>query len=74
MAGCGALHGSAKGVAGWPVSAWQTISVAGPLAIVAGSCSTIAMLLEHDAEPFLAGQGVRWLGVDAAGRMRGSAA
>ena len=59
---------------GWPVSAWQSISVAGPLAVVAGSCSTIAMLLEHDAEPFLAGQGVRWLGVDGEGRVRGSAA
>jgi thiamine biosynthesis lipoprotein len=58
---------------GWPVSAWQSISVASPLAVVAGSCSTIAMLLEAGAATFLADQGVRWLGVDAAGRVHGNA-
>ena len=30
---------------GWPVSHWQSVSVVAPLAIVAGSCATIAMLL-----------------------------
>jgi thiamine biosynthesis lipoprotein len=58
---------------GWPVAGWQSISVAAPLAIVAGSCSTIAMLLEAEAATFLADQQVRWLGVDAAGRVHGNA-
>ena len=47
--------------------AWQSMSVAAPLAVVAGSCSTIAMLLEDGAVPFLEAQGVAWLGVDARG-------
>jgi FAD:protein FMN transferase len=58
---------------GMPVSAWQSISVVGPLAIVAGSCSTIAMLLEDGAVEFLAAQRVHWLGVDAAGALHGPA-
>ena len=57
---------------GMPVSAWQSISVAAPLAVVAGSCSTIAMLLEEAAMTFLATQGVAWLGVDARGELRGT--
>jgi FAD:protein FMN transferase len=56
---------------GMPVSTWQSMSVAAPLAVVAGSCSTIAMLLEEDAVAFLDTQGVAWLGVDAQGRMQG---
>ena len=56
---------------GMPVNAWQAISVAAPLAVVAGSCSTIAMLLESEAAAFLESQGVAWLGVDANGNMHG---
>jgi thiamine biosynthesis lipoprotein len=59
---------------GMPVSTWQSISVAAPLAVVAGSCSTIAMLLEMRAAAFLDGQGVAWLGVDAQGRLHGKLA
>ena len=59
---------------GMPVRAWQSMSVAAPLAVVAGSCSTIAMLLEEGAIPFLEAQGVAWLGVDARGALRGTLA
>jgi thiamine biosynthesis lipoprotein len=59
---------------GWPVQAWQAISVVAPLAIVAGSCATIAMLLEERAEAFLGEQAVAWLGVDAAGGLHGTLA
>ena len=55
---------------GMPVTHWQSVSVAAPLCVVAGSCATIAMLLGEKAEPFLAAQGVRWLGVDGAGALR----
>ncbi len=57
---------------GWPVRAWQSISVVAPLAVVAGSVATIAMLLADDAPDFLASQGLPWLGVDAAGEVRGT--
>jgi len=54
---------------GWPVVAWQSVSVVAPLAVAAGACATIAML--NDVEPgldFLRRQGVRYLAVDAAGQ------
>lgn len=57
---------------GTPVSAWQSMSVAAPLAVVAGSFSTIAMLLEAGAVAFLEEQGVAWLGVDARGELCGT--
>ena len=57
---------------GWPVRAWQSISVVAPLAVVAGSVATIAMLLADDAQDFLASQRLPWLGVDAAGEVRGT--
>ena len=57
---------------GWPVRAWQSISVVAPLAVVAGSVATIAMLLADDAPDFLASQGLPWLGVDAAGEVCGT--
>jgi len=54
---------------GWPVTAWQSVSVVAPLAVAAGACATIAMLHDFDgALVFLRGQGVRYLAVDAAGR------
>ncbi len=43
---------------GDPVAAWQSVSVIAPLCVVAGSCATIAMLLEADAESFLAREGL----------------
>ncbi len=48
---------------GMPVAHWQSISVVSPLCVVAGSCATIAMLLEGDGQSFLETQGVQWLGV-----------
>jgi thiamine biosynthesis lipoprotein len=58
---------------GWPVTAWQSVSVVAPLAVAAGACATIAML--HDVEAglgFLQAQGVRYLAIDAAGRRHAS--
>jgi thiamine biosynthesis lipoprotein len=59
---------------GWPVRHWQSVSVLAPLAVVAGSCATIAMLLRERAPGFLAEQGVAWLGVDGAGALQGTLA
>jgi thiamine biosynthesis lipoprotein len=58
---------------GWPVSYWQSVSVVAPLAIVAGSCATIAMLLGAAAPAFLDAQAVRWMGIAADGQPRGNA-
>ncbi len=52
---------------GVPVTYWQSVSVVAPLCVVAGSCATIAMLLQADAAAFLDAQGVQWLGVRADG-------
>jgi FAD:protein FMN transferase len=57
---------------GWPVRHWQSISVAAPLCIVAGSCSTIAMLLESAGEAFLASQGADYLAIAADGALTGT--
>ena len=57
-----------------PVAYWRAVSVVAPLAIVAGSLATIAMLLEARAEAFLTAQDAAWLAVDAAGAIRGSPA
>jgi len=59
---------------GWPVEAWQSISVRAPLAIVAGSLATIAVLHGDEAGSFLATQGAAWLGVDARGGLHGTLA
>jgi FAD:protein FMN transferase len=54
---------------GWPVDAWQSVSVVAPLAVAAGACATIAMLHPLDeALAFLQAQGVRYLAIDAGGR------
>jgi thiamine biosynthesis lipoprotein len=55
---------------GQPVTRWRSISVLAHLCVVAGSCATIAMLLEDEAEDFLAREGVAYLAVDAAGVLR----
>ena len=57
-----------------PVTYWRAVSVVAPLAIVAGSLATIAMLLEARAETFLTAQDAAWLAVDATGAVRGSPA
>jgi thiamine biosynthesis lipoprotein len=54
---------------GWPVGAWQSVSVVAPLAIAAGACATLTMLQPVDEGlGFLAAQGVRYLAIDAGGR------
>jgi FAD:protein FMN transferase len=53
---------------GWPVSHWRSVSVAAPLAVLAGACATVAMLKPVDvAISFLHGQRVRYLAIDAGG-------
>ena len=58
---------------GRPVTHWQSASVVAPLAILAGSYATIAMLQGPDAERFLIAQRVRYLLVAADGAVVGSA-
>jgi thiamine biosynthesis lipoprotein len=58
---------------GMPVAHWQSVSVIGSLCVVAGSCATIAMLLEARAPAFLANQDVTWLAVAADGTLHGNA-
>jgi thiamine biosynthesis lipoprotein len=54
---------------GWPVSHWQSVSVAGPTCLAAGALTTIAMLKREQAHEFLRGQGVGFLSIDANGRI-----
>jgi thiamine biosynthesis lipoprotein len=58
---------------GMPVAHWQSVTVIDPLCVVAGSCATIAMLLEAQAPAFLAAQDVAWLAVAADGSLHGNA-
>jgi thiamine biosynthesis lipoprotein len=54
---------------GWPVDAWQSVSVVAPLAVAAGACATVAMLHSvTDGLDFLQSQGVRYLAIDREGR------
>ncbi|MCU6434033.1 FAD:protein FMN transferase [Undibacterium sp. Jales W-56] len=55
---------------GMPVTHWRSISVLGPLAIVAGSCATIAMLKQEDGVAFLENSGMGYLAVDHQGNIR----
>jgi len=59
---------------GMPVAYWQSISVVAPLCIVAGSCSTMAMLMEDAGEAFLEQQGLSYVAVAPDGALRGPAA
>jgi FAD:protein FMN transferase len=59
---------------GMPVAHWRSVSVVAPLAIVAGSLATIAMLMEARGEAFLAAQDVAYLAIDASGAVKRSAA
>ena len=52
---------------GMPVSHWRSVSVLAPLAVLAGSVSTIAMLKAADGLSFLAHSGLSYFAVDAAG-------
>ncbi len=54
---------------GWPVSAWQSVSVTSIACIAAGALTTIAMLEGDGALDFLAAQGAAYLAVDASGQL-----
>jgi thiamine biosynthesis lipoprotein len=47
------------------------VSVVAPLCVVAGSCATVAMLLEEAGEAFLREQGFRYLAVARDGSVHG---
>jgi thiamine biosynthesis lipoprotein len=49
---------------GMPVSHWRSVSVLAPLAIAAGSCTTIAMLKEKDGLAFLNETGFPYFAID----------
>jgi thiamine biosynthesis lipoprotein len=59
---------------GWPVRRLASVSVCGPLCVVAGSASTIAMLKEDAGPPWLAELGVLHYWMDVDGRSGGSCA
>lgn len=52
---------------GYPASYWQSVSVLGPNTLIAGSFSTIAMLMEEKALEFLHTSGLSFLAVDQEG-------
>jgi thiamine biosynthesis lipoprotein len=54
---------------GMPVNGWRSISVLAPLAVAAGSYSTIAMLKGADALPFLDDAKLGYLAIDQHGDM-----
>jgi thiamine biosynthesis lipoprotein len=56
---------------GMPVRHWQSVTVIAPLAVAAGSCTTIAMLLAGRARRFLEEQDVPWLAIGPDGRGHG---
>jgi len=57
---------------GWPASHLASVTVIADLCVVAGSASTIAMLMEKNGPAWLARQGVRHLWIDTEGRAGGS--
>ena len=59
-------------MSGRPASYWQSVSVAAPVCVFAGSCATIAMLLEGAAEVFLQDQIVPYLAIDMRGGLHGA--
>jgi len=54
---------------GWPVSFWRSITVLAPLATTAGSCATIAMLLEKQGVTYLKKSGFNYLAIDQNGKL-----
>ena len=55
---------------GWPVEYWRSVSVLAPLAVAAGSMTTIAMLMQGAGAAWLDAAGVAWLGVGPDGVLR----
>jgi thiamine biosynthesis lipoprotein len=54
---------------GYPVMHWASVTVLAPMAIVAGSYSTIAMLKQEAAPEFLRESRMSWLCIDREGRI-----
>ena len=54
---------------GYPVTYWRSVTVVAPLAITAGSYSTITMLKEADGLAFLEDSGMGYLAVDQLGKL-----
>jgi thiamine biosynthesis lipoprotein len=54
---------------GFPVTFWRSVTVLAPLATTAGSCTTVAMLLEAEGLDYLENSGFRYLAVDQSGKM-----
>jgi thiamine biosynthesis lipoprotein len=55
---------------GMPAAYWQSVSVVAPLCVVAGSCATIAMLMEAAGETLLELQGLDYIAVAPDGTLR----
>jgi thiamine biosynthesis lipoprotein len=54
---------------GYPVTYWRSVTVVAPLAVTAGSFSTIAMLKEADGLKFLEDSGMDYFAVDKQGEI-----
>jgi thiamine biosynthesis lipoprotein len=54
---------------GQPVTHWRSISVVAPLAVMAGSCTTIAMLKQAEGQDYLASTGMAYLAMDHLGQI-----
>jgi thiamine biosynthesis lipoprotein len=52
---------------GRPVTYWRSVSVVAPLAVVAGNCTTIAMLKQSGGLAFLDASGMNYLAMDQHG-------
>ena len=52
---------------GYPVTYWRSISVVAALTVVAGNCTTIAMLKQQEGLAYLEASGMRYLAVDQHG-------
>jgi thiamine biosynthesis lipoprotein len=54
---------------GRPVTFWRSVSVVAPLAVVAGNCTTIAMLKQSKGLAFLEASGMNYLAMDQQGNI-----
>jgi FAD:protein FMN transferase len=54
---------------GYPACYWQSVSVLAPNTLIAGSFTTIAMLMEEQGLAFLRSSGLSFLAVDQAGKI-----
>jgi thiamine biosynthesis lipoprotein len=59
---------------GQPVTHWRSVSVLAPLAVVAGNCTTIAMLKQTEGLAFLQASGMDYLAMDQHGAIHTKAA